>query len=248
MKRMNVSVILSCLLTLMVLSGGGRGTETGMVLHEMDEATANESKSSAAEDAEQTVYAYIEEHELVIKPENNTSAMAWIDLLRQNDLTVQMHDYGGFEKVGPIGTDLPREDETITTEPGDVILYQGNQITIYYGVNTWTFTRLGKVQGLSQEELKTALGDGDPEVVFPLNRRGEPDLPTPTPSEDTVQMYRMYNPNSGEHFYTGNAQEREILVNTGWDYEGVVYCTEELQYPDVSSVQRECRRSPLHVQ
>ena len=82
MKRMNVSVILSCLLTLMVLSGGGRGTETGMVLHEMDEATANESKSSAAEDAEQTVYAYIEEHELVIKPENNTSAMAWIDMGR----------------------------------------------------------------------------------------------------------------------------------------------------------------------
>ncbi len=69
----------------------------------------------------------------------------------------------------PLGTALPRNDAQITTEPGDVILYQGAQVTIYYGVNSWSFTRLGKVQGLSPEELRAALGEGDAAVTFSLS-------------------------------------------------------------------------------
>ena len=91
-----------------------------------------------------------------------------MELLQSGGLTVDMHDYGGFEKVGPLGTTLPTNDERITTEPGDVILYQGNQITIYYDTNTWSFTRLGKVQGMAPEEIRDALGNGDPTVVFSL--------------------------------------------------------------------------------
>ena len=79
-----------------------------------------------------------------------------------------MRDYGGFEKVGSLGMELPTNDERITTEPGDVILYQGNQITIYYDTNSWNFTRLGKVQGMTPEELRDVLGDGDPTAVFSL--------------------------------------------------------------------------------
>ena len=81
-----------------------------------------------------------------------------------------MHDYGSFEKVGPLGSSLPANDTQITTEPGDVILYQGNQITIYYDVNSWNFTRLGKVQDLSQKELNSILGDGDVTVRFSLQK------------------------------------------------------------------------------
>ena len=81
-----------------------------------------------------------------------------------------MHDYGSFEKVGALGTTLPRNDEQITTEPGDVILYQGDQITIYYDVNSWNFTRLGKVQDLSPAELKAILGAGNAAVTFSLNQ------------------------------------------------------------------------------
>ena len=91
-----------------------------------------------------------------------------MELLRDSDITIDMHDYGGFEKVGPLGMELPTNDERITTEPGDVILYQGNQITIYYDKNTWSFTRLGKVQGMSPEEIRATLGDGDPTVTFSL--------------------------------------------------------------------------------
>lgn len=67
--------------------------------------------------------------------ENNSSAEEFQKLLSQGPLTIEMDDYGGFEKVGPLGTTLSRNDTRIITEPGDVILYQGNQITIYYGTN-----------------------------------------------------------------------------------------------------------------
>ena len=117
---------------------------------------------------ETMIYAHIGDTVLTIAPEDNSSARALTELLAKGDLTVSMHDYGGFEKVGSLGTSLPRNDEPITTAPGDVILYQGNHITIYYAENSWTFTRLGRVQGLTASQLKAALGDGDPTVVFSL--------------------------------------------------------------------------------
>ena len=68
--------------------------------------------------------------------------------------------------MGPLPWELPRNDEQITTEPGDIILYQGNQLTIYYDENTWSFTRLGKIKYVTKEELLEALGDGDVTVSF----------------------------------------------------------------------------------
>lgn len=114
------------------------------------------------------IYAYIGDEALTILPSGNSSSDAFIVLLQNGDVTVDMHDYGNFEKVGPLGTSLPRNDEPITTEPGDVILYQGNQITIYYDVNSWNFTRLGKVQDKTQEELKTFLGNDSVSIRFSL--------------------------------------------------------------------------------
>ena len=98
--------------------------------------------------------------------ENNASAQALIEKLSSGAIEVEMHDYGHFEKVGPLPWDLPRTDETITTEPGDVILYQGNQITIYYDQNTWDFTRLAKIEYVTREELLSAFGEGDVKAVL----------------------------------------------------------------------------------
>lgn len=97
---------------------------------------------------------------LKVKLSDNSSAEALKALLEEGPLTVEMEDYANMEKVGNLGTDLPRNDERITTEAGDVILYQGNQLVIYYAPNTWTFTRLGKVQDLTGEELYQILGSG----------------------------------------------------------------------------------------
>ena len=105
-------------------------------------------------------------HTLTATLSDNSSAVAFYELLKKGPLTVNMHDYGNFEKVGPLGTSLPRNDTQITTTAGDIILYQGNQITIYYDTNSWNFTRLGKVDGVTQAELKKILGKGKVTAVF----------------------------------------------------------------------------------
>ena len=107
--------------------------------------------------------------ELTASLENNSSAQALAELLKQGDITVDMSDYGNFEKVGDLPQSLPRNDEKITTVPGDIILYQGNKITIYYAENTWDFTKLGHINNITQEELKTLLGDGDVTVSLSIS-------------------------------------------------------------------------------
>ena len=102
----------------------------------------------------------------------NSSTAALMDMLKSAPLTIQMHDYGNMEKVGELGKTLPTNDERITTEPGDLILYQGNALVIYYAPNTWTFTRLGKINDVTQAELKAALGEGDVTVTLSLTNTG----------------------------------------------------------------------------
>ncbi len=151
-----IGVFLSFLLVMILFpAGSGRGPRASAGEAVLREAAA--------------FFAHVNGRVLRILPAKNSSAKAFTELLKAGDLTLEMHDYGGFEKVGPVGTDLPRNDERITTECGDVILYQGNQITIYYDTNSWSFTRLGKVQGLSQAELKAVLGRGSVTVTFSLS-------------------------------------------------------------------------------
>ena len=107
-------------------------------------------------------------HTLAATLADNSSAMAFYELLEKGPVTIKMTDYGNFEKVGPLGTKLPRNDTQITTQAGDIILYQGNQITIYYDTNSWNFTRLGKVDGVTQAELKKILGKGNVTAVFEI--------------------------------------------------------------------------------
>ncbi len=104
--------------------------------------------------------------ELTATLEDNSSAKALAKLLKKGALTIEMSDYGSFEKVGDLPQSLPRNDETITTVPGDIILYQGSRITIYYDENTWNFTKLGSIDNITQEELKAILGGGDVTVTL----------------------------------------------------------------------------------
>ena len=105
-------------------------------------------------------------HKLTATLTNNSSATAFYELLKKAPVTIKMNDYSNFEKYGPIGTSIPRNDTQITTTAGDIILYQGNQIAIYYDTNSWNFTRLGKVDGVTQAELKKILGKGSVTAVF----------------------------------------------------------------------------------
>ncbi|MCG6189502.1 cyclophilin-like fold protein [Maribellus maritimus] len=100
---------------------------------------------------------------------DNSSAEALINALTEAPITLEMRDYGNMEKVGSLGRSFPRNDESITTEAGDVILYQGNALVIYYAPNSWSFTRLGKIENITQSELKKVLGAGNVTVTLSLS-------------------------------------------------------------------------------
>ena len=99
----------------------------------------------------------------------NSSTASLVEKLKGGSITYQADDYGGFEKVGNLGFSLPQSNESITTVPGDVILYQGNSICLYYDTNSWSFTRLGKMEGMSESELKSFLNAGDGTVTVTLS-------------------------------------------------------------------------------
>ena len=100
---------------------------------------------------------------------SNSSVEALVAQLQQGDITYQAHDYGNFEKVGPLGYTFPQNNEQITTEPGDLILYQGSNLCIYYDTNSWNFTRIGKIDNASQEEIKSFVHAGDGNVTVKLS-------------------------------------------------------------------------------
>lgn len=98
--------------------------------------------------------------------EKNSAVQALVQMMEQEPITIQMSDYAGFEKVGALGVSLPTQNSQTTTAPGDIVLYQGNQIVLFYGSNSWSYTRLGKIDDLTGWEQ--ALGDADVTVTFSL--------------------------------------------------------------------------------
>ena len=98
--------------------------------------------------------------------EENEAVSALVEMMREGPVVIQMSDYSGFEKVGPLGTSLPVNNSQTTTQAGDIVLYNGNQIVIFYGSNSWSYTRLGRIDDLTGWE--DALGSGDVTVIFSL--------------------------------------------------------------------------------
>lgn len=126
-------------------------------------------QSAPAIAQEDTMKIYCGNKSLNIELANNKSAKAFADKLTNGDITVKMSDYGNFEKTGKLGFDLPSSDENITTSAGDVILYLGDTIAIYYDANSWNFTRIGRVSNMTRETMLDFFGGyGDVEVRFSL--------------------------------------------------------------------------------
>ena len=115
-----------------------------------------------------TVRIKINNNVLNIDLEDNSATIELIERLKKGDIIVNAHEYGGFEKVGDLEFSLPREDTNITTSAGDIVLYQGNQISLFYNSNSWSYTKLGKIQNVSSNELKDILGNGNVTITFTL--------------------------------------------------------------------------------
>lgn len=106
---------------------------------------------------------------LEVKLEDNEATKSLVERLKNGDISVNANEYGGFEKVGNLGFSLPRNDKSITTSAGDIVLYQGNQISLFYNSNSWSYTKLGRVQNISSRELKDILGSGNVTLVISLD-------------------------------------------------------------------------------
>ena len=98
--------------------------------------------------------------------EENASVEALKALCAEGPLTVELHMYGGFEQVGDIGESLPRDDAQTTTQAGDIVLYSGDQMVVFYGSNSWAYTRLGHITDRDADGMRALLGNGDVTVTL----------------------------------------------------------------------------------
>ncbi len=119
-----------------------------------------------AESSETSLNVTVGDHKFTATLEQNVSVDAFVKMLKENDITIKMSDYSGFEKVGSLGKTLPTDNSRITTKTGDIVLYNANQIVAFYGSNTWSYTKLAAINDLTGWE--DALGDGDVEITFSL--------------------------------------------------------------------------------
>ena len=103
-----------------------------------------------------------------VKLENNSATQELVKELKKGNVTVNASEYGGFEKVGDLGFSLPTSDENIGTAPGDIVLYQGDKISLFYGSHSWSYTKLGKIDNVGSNKLKEVLGSGDVKLEFSL--------------------------------------------------------------------------------
>ena len=103
--------------------------------------------------------------------EDNAAVRELIEMMKDEPITIDMNDYSGFEKVGPLGRNLTTDNHQTTTSAGDIVLYNGNQIVMFYGSNSWSYTRIGRIDDLSG--WKEALGSGNITAVFSLSADAE---------------------------------------------------------------------------
>ena len=154
-----------------ILSGNNSETEISNGNNNQDEENTNNDNQNNNEESmsNSTIKIEVNGTTLTATLKDNVSTRALVNLLKEGPLTINMNDYAGMEKVGPIGTTLPQCNERLTTQPGDLILYLGQYFVIYYAPNTYSLTPLGKIDNTSGDELIRILGNGDVTVTISLS-------------------------------------------------------------------------------
>ena len=130
------------------------------------QAAASSSETKSVEDTAMKMKIEVNGSLFTATLADNAAADALADWVEEGPVTLELSDYAGFEKVGPLGRSLPASDSQTTTHAGDIVLYQGDQIVLFYGSNSWSYTRLGHIDDLTGWE--DALGGGDVTVTLSL--------------------------------------------------------------------------------
>ena len=144
--------------------GGGSEAESG------ETETESEVSEAESEESDKMLQMTIGETLVDVEWEDNESVEALKELCQEGPLTIRMSMYGGFEQVGSIGQSLPRDDNQTTTQAGDIVLYSGDQIVVFYGSNSWAYTRLGHITDKSAQEMAELLGNGDVTITIEMGK------------------------------------------------------------------------------
>lgn len=130
------------------------------------QAAASSSETESVEDTAMKMKIEVNGSLFTATLADNAAVDALVDWVEEGPVTLELSDYAGFEKVGPLGRSLPASDSQTTTHAGDIVLYQGDQIVLFYGSNSWSYTRLGRIDDLTGWE--DALGGGDVTITLSL--------------------------------------------------------------------------------
>ena len=128
---------------------------------------AASAENTTVQEGDNDMQMMIGETPVTVAWEDNASVEA-LKTLAVEGLTIEMSMYGGFEQVGSIGQSLPRDDQQTTTTSGDIVLYSGNQLVVFYGSNSWAYTRLGHITDQTPEQMKALLGSGDVTITLSM--------------------------------------------------------------------------------
>lgn len=129
----------------------------------------SKNSETFAQTMEETMYITIREETHTVTMEDNVGTRALVAALQTGNITYLAHDYGNFEKVGYVGQSFPTADHQTTTSSGDLVLYNGDNICIFYGSNSWSYTRIGKLDNLSADEVRRFVKAGEGEVTITLS-------------------------------------------------------------------------------
>ena len=133
-----------------------------------NQAVESDTSSDDTGIGEKTMIMKIGDTKVNVDWEDNQAVEALRNMAEDGDVTIQMSMYGGFEQVGSIGQSLPRDDKQTTTSSGDVVLYSGNQMVVFYGSNSWSYTRLGHISDKNTEEMTDLLSNGDVTITISI--------------------------------------------------------------------------------
>jgi hypothetical protein len=131
-----------------------------------NQAAENNTSFDETDIGENTMIMKIGDTKVNVDWEDNQAVEALRDMAKDGDITIQMSMYGGFEQVGSIGQSLPRDDKQTTTSSGDIVLYSGNQMVVFYGSNSWSYTRLGHISDKDEAEMADLLSNGDVTITI----------------------------------------------------------------------------------
>lgn len=176
MKRLLLFLAVGCIV-LLAACGNRRGVvettapmspSTTVSAEKQEPTPTAHEEEQQQEEQDMTLKMMIGSTPVAVSWEDNDAVEALKVLCQNAPLTIPMSMYGGFEQVGSIGAELPQDDVQMTTSAGDIVLYAGDQLVVFYGSNTWAYTRLGHISDQTEQELTALLSNGDVTITLTL--------------------------------------------------------------------------------